>query len=205
MADPSNSPAKPLSLKQHVFVMAYLGDPDCKGNASAAALKAGYSAKTAYSIGQENLKKPEIQRVIAQFREEVSQLAITNVQARLETIDDLKRRYLQVIAERAEQYGKTNEAPGVGTGLLVRQERIIGSGENAEKVIAFKIDDCVREAIQRLDEQAAKELGQWSDKLNITHTISKESAQQLADEFGLDPLEVLAEAESILRLNRIQS
>ena len=44
------------SPKQRLFVKEYLIDH----NATQAAIRAGYSSKTAYSIGQENLKKPEI-------------------------------------------------------------------------------------------------------------------------------------------------
>jgi phage terminase small subunit len=49
-----------VNNKQTVFVAEYLKD----FNASRAAKAAGYSAKTAYSIGQENLKKPEIAEAI---------------------------------------------------------------------------------------------------------------------------------------------
>lgn len=48
--------AKKLTEKQKLFIAAYCANP----NATKAAESAGYSAKTAYSIGQENLKKPEI-------------------------------------------------------------------------------------------------------------------------------------------------
>ena len=49
-----------LTNKQKVFVEEYLKD----FNATRAALKAGYSEKTAYSIGWENLRKPEIKTEI---------------------------------------------------------------------------------------------------------------------------------------------
>lgn len=45
-----------LTAKQQRFCDEYLIDL----NATQAAIRAGYSKKTAYSIGQENLKKPEI-------------------------------------------------------------------------------------------------------------------------------------------------
>ena len=45
-----------LTKKQRVFIDEYV---KC-WNASEAARRAGYSKKTAYSIGQENLNKPEI-------------------------------------------------------------------------------------------------------------------------------------------------
>jgi phage terminase small subunit len=55
--------AEGLTPKQQAFVDAYVGA--AKGNATAAARMAGYSDKTAYSIGHENLKKPEIEAAIS--------------------------------------------------------------------------------------------------------------------------------------------
>jgi len=49
-----------LTPKQSLFVQEYLIDL----NATQAAIRAGYSKDTAYSIGQENLKKPEIEIAI---------------------------------------------------------------------------------------------------------------------------------------------
>lgn len=49
-----------MTDKQQLFVREYLID----FNATRAAIKAGYSAKTAYSIGAENLRKPEIKQAI---------------------------------------------------------------------------------------------------------------------------------------------
>jgi phage terminase small subunit len=51
-----------LTDKQRIFVSEYL---TCL-NASEAARRAGYSETTAGSIGHENLKKPEIQKAIAE-------------------------------------------------------------------------------------------------------------------------------------------
>jgi phage terminase small subunit len=49
-----------LSNKQKSFIAEYLKDH----NATQAAIRAGYSVKTAGSIGGENLKKPEIKAII---------------------------------------------------------------------------------------------------------------------------------------------
>jgi phage terminase small subunit len=54
MSDPTD--------KQRLFVAEYLVDL----NAKQAAIRAGYSFKTAYSIGHENLKKPEVAAAIQQ-------------------------------------------------------------------------------------------------------------------------------------------
>ena len=61
------SPA-PLTDKMKRFIDAYLGS--AKFNASKAALEAGYSPKTAYHSGWENLKKPEIAKAISARLEE---------------------------------------------------------------------------------------------------------------------------------------
>lgn len=50
----------PLRNKQRVFVESYL----TTWNATQAAREAGYSERSAYSIGQENLKKPAISAYI---------------------------------------------------------------------------------------------------------------------------------------------
>ncbi|MDQ6482341.1 terminase small subunit [Dyadobacter sp. LHD-138] len=60
-----------LSLKQQRFVEEYCID----FNATAAAKRAGYSEKTAYSIGSENLIKPEIKKAVAELTERMTMSA----------------------------------------------------------------------------------------------------------------------------------
>lgn len=56
---------KKLTPKQQRFVSEYLQT----GNATEAAKRAGYSEKTAFRIGAENLKKPAISRAIERAQE----------------------------------------------------------------------------------------------------------------------------------------
>lgn len=58
--------AKRVNNKQRAFIKEYLRD----FNGSKAAIRAGYSRKSAYAIGSELLKKPEIQKAIRQDLEE---------------------------------------------------------------------------------------------------------------------------------------
>lgn len=67
-----------LSAKQQLFVDEYL---QCL-NATQAALRAGYSKKTAHAIGWENLRKPEISEAIDQRLQE-SAMSANEVIARL--------------------------------------------------------------------------------------------------------------------------
>jgi phage terminase small subunit len=56
-----------LTEKQELFCRLYLID----FNATKAAKEAGYSEDTAYAIGWENLRKPEIQQRISELRKEI--------------------------------------------------------------------------------------------------------------------------------------
>jgi phage terminase small subunit len=72
---------KELTPKQKRFVEEYLVDL----NATQAAIRAGYSAKTAYAIGEENLRKPEIKAAVDEAmakraeRTEIDQDYVINV------------------------------------------------------------------------------------------------------------------------------
>lgn len=57
--------ARPLSARQQRFIDEYLVD----GNATQAAIRAGYSAHTAAVIGAENLRKPKIASAVAAARQ----------------------------------------------------------------------------------------------------------------------------------------
>lgn len=58
-----------LTPKQRIFILEYLRT----FNATQAAIAAGYSKKTAYAIGWENLRKPEIQAAIKRAKEHFTQ------------------------------------------------------------------------------------------------------------------------------------
>lgn len=60
-----------LSEKQKRFISEYLKD----NNATQAAIRAGYSAKTARSVGSENLTKPDIAAAIARKQESIAKKA----------------------------------------------------------------------------------------------------------------------------------
>lgn len=75
-----------LTLKQQRFIEEYLVD----GNATRSAIAAGYSKKTAYSIGEENLKKPEIKAEIERIRAEQSKKLEITREGLLQDLMDIK-------------------------------------------------------------------------------------------------------------------
>ena len=85
--------AAKLTAKQSKFVSEYLIDL----NATQAAIRAGYSEKTAYSIGEENLRKPEIAKSI--------QEAMTKREMRTEITQDMVLADIEAIKRHAMREG----------------------------------------------------------------------------------------------------
>jgi len=79
-----------LTQKQETFCVKYFE----LGNATEAAIQAGYKPKTATVIASENLTKPNIQARIAELRQEVTSAAIMNVQERQERLTEIARAKL---------------------------------------------------------------------------------------------------------------
>lgn len=82
-----------LTAKQQAFVDEYLIDL----NATQAAIRAGYSEKTAGQIGDENLKKPEIAAAVQKAMDERSKKVGVNAEYVLNTIIDTIERCKQAV------------------------------------------------------------------------------------------------------------
>ncbi len=75
-----------LTKKQAKFCQEYLHT----GNATESARRAGYSVKTAYSIGAENLKKPEIQDALSKEGAKNAAKFKYTLEQHIEELDRLK-------------------------------------------------------------------------------------------------------------------
>lgn len=94
-----------MTPKQQAFCDYYIAS----GNATEAAEKAGYSKKTAYSIGSENLNKPEIQSYIRERTEKEQKSRIATAEEILEYLSSVVRNTGEQTRERtkaAELLGK---------------------------------------------------------------------------------------------------
>jgi phage terminase small subunit len=81
-----------INERQSLFVSEYLKI----GNATESAIKAGYSSKTSYSIGQRLLKNVEIMRIIGKHREEISREAELTVS---EVVKEIRQLALKAKSE----------------------------------------------------------------------------------------------------------
>lgn len=151
-----------LTDKQHEFVAAYLGK--AARNATEAARIAGY--KHPNKDGPANLVKHGIAEAIAAWREEVKQEAITEQGYRIARLADIERRYVQLIQERAEDMD--GETAGGGTGLLVRQRKMLGGAEHGYEITEYVADTAVTKEIRETLKHAAQEIGDWAERQEHT-------------------------------------
>lgn len=118
-----------LTDKQRAFVAEYLVDK----NATQAAIRAGYSKKTAASIGEENLRKPEIRAAIdagmatLANRLEISAERISQERARLAFLDPRKLFDAKGAPIPIQNLDEDTAAAIVGLEVLEQYE---GSGED---------------------------------------------------------------------------
>lgn len=129
-----------LTAKQRRFIEAY------NGNATEAAIKAGYSEKTAPFIGAENLKKPQIQEAI-QSRESDRQNALIADRQELQEFWTRVMRGKTNETDREdtfsiEERGRMSERLAKSMALFTDRQQIEASVTNAEPMrVVFEYPD----------------------------------------------------------------
>lgn len=112
-----------LTAKQRVFVAEYVTD----FNATRAAIAAGYSKKTAYSVGWENLRKPEIASEIERV---ISDRCMSKHEVLIRLAEQARAEYSAYISDN----GTVNTAALVrdGKAHLIKAIKETPSGRNIE-------------------------------------------------------------------------
>lgn len=119
-----------LTAKQAAFVREFLVDR----NATQAAIRAGYSEQTAYSIGHENLSKPEITQAIAD--------AEKRLQAKAEMTVERVAQMLLDDRQMARELGQPSAAVTAAMGVAKLYGLIIDKSQNENRsVIVNELDD----------------------------------------------------------------
>lgn len=124
-----------LTPKQEAFCREYVTNG---GNATQAAISAGYSTDTARSIACENLTKPDIELRIQAIRAELGKSTGITVEY---ILNGLKENF-----ERSMQYREVTDKEGNGTGEFVYR------GDVANRSL----------------EMMGKHIGMWKDKVEVT-------------------------------------
>ena len=133
-----------LTPKQQRFVDEYLIDL----NATQAAIRAGYSERTAKSIGQENLTKPDIQKAIQEAQNKLTERTEITQEYVLKNIQSVIERCMQQEAVLARD----------GSPLLVE-------GPEGDLVPLFEFKETG--ALKGL-ELLGKHLGMFKDRVELT-------------------------------------
>lgn len=109
-----------LTPKQKLFADEYIKS----GNAKDSAIKAGYSPKTAYSIGNENLKKPELKSYIDAKLAEIESHKIADAKEILEYFTAVLRGETREVVVVATPAGaeEVERAPDEKTKLAAARE-----------------------------------------------------------------------------------
>ena len=103
-----------------------------------------------------------VQEHLAATREAIRAEGIAHRQNRVDALHDRWDKLQQVIDARGDEYDGVT--PGGGTGLIVRQIKSIGVGENNQVVEEYVIDTGLLSEMRAHEKQAAQELGQWTEK-----------------------------------------
>ena len=164
-----------MTPKQKKFCDEYIKS----GNAKQSAIKAGYSPKTAYSIGNENLNKPELK---AYIDERLNELSNHQILSATEVLEYLSR----VVAGKETEYVATSK--GVFPDVPVSaKDRISAAKEllkrypttdpmEKQKLKKLTADARISEAkanvVERLGSEGDDKLDELMDKLISENTKS---------------------------------
>ena len=168
-----------MTPKQEAFVREYLVDL----NATQAAIRAGYSKSTAYSIGQENLNKPEIAAEIEKARAERSQRTEITADWVLTRLGEEATADLNDLFDSSGRLRPIHEWPliwrqGLVSGVEV-EELFEGRGEDRENVGRLhkvKLSD----RIKRI-ELIGKHVGVQAFRERVEHDLTDDAASLLAE------------------------
>ena len=129
-----------LTIKQRKFADEYI----IRGNATEAAIAAGYSPKTAHQIGHANLEKPHIKAYIQERLDQIQSEKIADQEEILE--------YLTSVMRGEEQ-----------------EPVLRGMGEGAQEVIDINLQakDRIKAA-----ELLGKRYSLWTDKVDLDGGVS---------------------------------
>jgi len=114
---------------------------------------------------QESFKN-RVAEIVEEVRAALTARNILNREKRLASLEERQRLMTEVIRQRAVNL---KDVPGGGnTGLLVRQVKGIGKGEDFQVVEEYAVDTGLLRELREHEKQAAIELGEWTEKQDVT-------------------------------------
>jgi hypothetical protein len=127
------------------------------------AIKVGIGRTTLYRWRKLDKFNAKIEAYRQAIHESLMHRAISSVEQRINRNNRDWLKLQEVIRQRADD-PEVRKAAGGSTGLLVRIEKSIGSGDSTKIVEEFAVDTATLKALLDLEKQAAIEIGQWNEK-----------------------------------------
>ena len=113
-----------LTSKQDAFVKEYILNG---GNATKAAIKAGYSEKTAQKMGSENLSKPLIKDYLEKHRKSLEKSHIWNKEKKLEILQSIAANGIRDVVDKDGNMKMENPSASVAA---IKEHNLM-QGDNA--------------------------------------------------------------------------
>ena len=167
-----------LTAKQQAFVLEYLVDL----NASQAAIRAGYSKKTAGQIGDENLKKPQIAQAIMEAKSSRNERVKINADYVLNRLVEIDQLDVLDILRDDMSFKPLSEWPKGWRQYLVGfdiAEMFEGQGDDRSMVglmKKIKWPDKVKN-LELLGKHVAVSAFREQVEVSVTHTLSERMAK----------------------------
>lgn len=111
---------------------------------------------------------------VAQYQEQwmaqFKAVGFGNKNMRINVLDDILGKMIDITKQRAKKYCNRKQ-PGVNTGLMTRTVKAVGHGNKTRIIRGWEFDNALVAEIKSTQVQIAKELGQWSEKVENSNTV----------------------------------
>ncbi len=153
-----------MTEKQKKFSIEYLKDL----NATQAAIRAGYSEDTAYSIGEENLRKPEIKKYIDNILDEYLSRSKISIAKVINRLDEIIESDIGEFAEVRQRTTIVDGIPLTSQGVVCKDTeglntRVLSEISETNNGIKIKMQD----KLKAIDLKG-KYLAMWTEKIEVT-------------------------------------
>lgn len=125
----------------------------------------GVGRTTLHTWKQQPSFMARVEQHVATFREKIVARGIAERQNRVDALNDRWGRMQRVIEARAAEHWENPAVAGAEEGLHVRTVKLSATGKEVEE---YAIDTPLLKEIRAHEEQAAKELGQWTERQDVT-------------------------------------
>lgn len=162
-----------MTEKQKKHALEYLKDL----NITQSAIRAGYSEDTAYSIGSENLKKPEVKEFIDKALDEALSRSKVSILKVLNRLDEIIESDIGEFAEVKIRTTIVDGIPVTAQGVVLKDTEDLNTrvlSEISESTTGIKIK--MKDTLKAIDLKG-KYLAMWTEK--VEHTVNDEVIDML--------------------------